>query len=335
MDRKQKNIRFVKIRGGSLCDLCEFFATFAIKICSVFREAPLRFLSPTLAAALLSIPVPRPDGFADPPEVLHKSSYVNSVPKPPDFTSAMLWGIAIADTRVPGYEKAVVEISRVQLSCHLEGKDIVLNDDTGNVRGGLYRRFPWFGTDIHDPMSVESAETPTLSHKPRQGWGNRSEERAQIVILWVGSRTDRVWHFWAASPRAQIPAESSKAVQSKFARRFRKAHSCKSAATIGAIRMLVTNRATTIMRPVPASGTSPQESDRKLNLQMFTADGVGRTLLSDAFGFALLPGSMLFSLTMDDQNCEISTHLSDMGARPTSACKIEVPCSSRSNSRSS
>jgi len=136
-------------------------------------------------------------------------------------------------------------------------------------------------------------------------------------------------------PGPKFPLESSKAVQSKFARRFRKAHSCKSAATIGAIRMLVTNRATTIMRPVPASGTSPQESDRKLNLQMFTADGLGRTLLSDAFGFALLPGSMLFSLTMDDQNCEISTHLSDMGARPTSACKIEVPCSSRSNSRSS
>ena len=122
MDRKQKNIRFVKIRGGSLCDLCEFFATFAIKICSVFREAPLRFLSPTLAAALLSIPVPRPDGFADPPEVLHKSSYVNSVPKPPDFTSAMLWGIAIADTRVPGYEKAVVEISRVNSHATWRGK---------------------------------------------------------------------------------------------------------------------------------------------------------------------------------------------------------------------
>ncbi len=182
------------------------FATFAIKICSVSREAPLRLLRPTLL--LLGIPflsLAQTDPRI-PPEVLHKSGYVNAIPKPADFTSAMLWGIAIADTRIPGNKKAVVEISRLQLSCRVEGKDIVLNDDTGNVRGGLYRRFPWFGTDIHDPMSVESAEIPTLSRNSRQGWGNRGEERAQIVILRVGSRTDRVWHFWAASPRAQIPA---------------------------------------------------------------------------------------------------------------------------------
>jgi len=74
-----------------------------------------------------------------PPEVLHKAGYVNPIPKPANFTSAMLWGIAIADTRVPGYQKARVEISQTQLACRVDGKNIVLNDDQGELRGGLYR----------------------------------------------------------------------------------------------------------------------------------------------------------------------------------------------------
>src|SRR5437867_1589840 len=82
-----------------------------------------------------------------PPEVRYKSRHVNPVPKPVNFTSAMLWGIAIADTRIAGYQNAIVAISHVQLSCRVDGKDVVLNDDRGDVRGGLYRRFPWFGTD--------------------------------------------------------------------------------------------------------------------------------------------------------------------------------------------
>ena len=79
---------------------------------------------------------------------------MNPVPPPRDFKSALLWGIAIADTRVPGYESAEVEIASTQLTCRVDGKDVILNDDTGNVRGGLYRRNPWFGTDQHDPMPV-------------------------------------------------------------------------------------------------------------------------------------------------------------------------------------
>jgi len=135
------------------------------------------------------------------------------------------------------------------------------------------------------------------------------------------------WHFWAASPRAAIPAGHLEGCTVAVSARISR----------GALLQIGfdTNPAGTITRPGLASGTSRQESGRKRNLQMFTIDGVGRTLLSDAFGFASLPDSMLFSLTMDDQNCEICTHLSDTGARPTSACKIEVPCSSRSNSRSS
>ncbi len=44
-----------------------------------------------------------------PDEVRYKSVYVNPVPNPSNFSSAMLWGIAIADTRVHGYEKAQIE----------------------------------------------------------------------------------------------------------------------------------------------------------------------------------------------------------------------------------
>jgi hypothetical protein len=90
-----------------------------------------------------------------PDEVRYKSGYINPSPKPSDFTSAMLWGIAIADTRIPGHEQAQVEIARTQLTCRAAGKDIALNDDRGDVRGGLYRRHPWFGTDAHDPKKKE------------------------------------------------------------------------------------------------------------------------------------------------------------------------------------
>jgi hypothetical protein len=128
-----------------------------------------------------------------PDEVRYKSGYINSVPKPAEFNSAMLWGIAIADTHVPGYERAQVEIAHTQLSCRVSGQnrdedeDIVLNDDCCDIRGGLYRRHPWFGTDAHDPIPL-------------------AYSREHTVILHVGTRPDRVWHFWAASPRAALPA---------------------------------------------------------------------------------------------------------------------------------
>jgi hypothetical protein len=123
-----------------------------------------------------------------PEEVSYKAGYVNPVPPPRDFKSALLWGIAIADTRVPGYESAEVEIASTQLTCRVNGKDVILNDDTGDVRGGLYRREPWFGTDQHDPM-------PATRDAPNHA-----------VVLSVGQRPDRVWHFWSASPRAALPS---------------------------------------------------------------------------------------------------------------------------------
>lgn len=123
-----------------------------------------------------------------PPEAKFKSGYVNLAGKPAEFTSAMLWGIAIADTRVPGFEKAQVEIAETRLSCRVDGREVMLNHDHGAVRGGLYRRVPWFGTDANTLLPLAYS----------------NDRRA--VVLHVGDRPDRVWHFWAASPRATVPA---------------------------------------------------------------------------------------------------------------------------------
>lgn len=121
-----------------------------------------------------------------PPEVKFKSGYVNPQGRPEGFRSAMLWGIAIADTRVPGYESATVEIAETKLTCRVDGKDVFLNEDHAKIRGGLYRRHPWFGTDVHEAMPMEIEK--------------------DAVLMRVGTRPDKVWHFWAASPRANIPA---------------------------------------------------------------------------------------------------------------------------------
>jgi hypothetical protein len=122
-----------------------------------------------------------------PDEVSYKAGYVNPLPPSSDFKSALLWGIAIADTRVPGHERAEVRIASTKLSCRIDGKDVVLNDDLGRVRGGLYRRQPWFGTDQHEDMPM-------------------TYDEQDHTILRVGSRTDRVWHFWSASRRSSLPA---------------------------------------------------------------------------------------------------------------------------------
>jgi hypothetical protein len=123
-----------------------------------------------------------------PEEVSYKAGYVNPDPKPPEFSAVLLWGIAIADTRVPGYESATVEVARTQLSCRVDDKEVVLSDDAGKVRGGLYRRNPWFGNDEHEPM-------PMMYNDPDHA-----------VVLRVGQRADRVWHFWSASPRPALPS---------------------------------------------------------------------------------------------------------------------------------
>jgi IPT/TIG domain len=138
-----------------------------------------------------------------PEDVSYKAGYVNPVPPPRDFKSAMLWGIAIADTHVPGHESAKIEVAWTQLTCRVDGKDLILNDDSGDLRGGLYRRVPWFGTDQHDPMPVTHDVWDRISDRVRPRSGSARSDR--VVILSVGQRPDRVWHFWSASPRAALP----------------------------------------------------------------------------------------------------------------------------------
>lgn len=123
-----------------------------------------------------------------PDEVSYKAGYINPEPAPAGFGSVLLWGIAIADTRVAGYESATIEITRTRLTCTVDGNEVVLNDDSGKVRGALYRRSPWFGADNeHEPM-------PTSY-----------DDASHAVVLRVGQRADRVWHFWSASPRPALP----------------------------------------------------------------------------------------------------------------------------------
>jgi hypothetical protein len=123
-----------------------------------------------------------------PDEVSYKAGYVNPHRPPAGFTSARMWGIAIADTRVPEHESAEVEVAWTRLTCRIDGKEVVLNDDVGQVSGGLYQRQPWFANDAHDPIPLTYDST---NH---------------TVGLSVGQRSDRVWHFWSPSPRATLPA---------------------------------------------------------------------------------------------------------------------------------
>ena len=129
-----------------------------------------------------------PDDPRIPEEVRFKAGYVNPVGRPADFHSVMLWGIAIADAGVAAFEVARVEVSSVELSCRADGKDSVLIHDVGRIHGGLYQRIPWFQGNQAQPMPMISDPT------------------AQSVILPVGQRVDRIWHFWSASPRPALPA---------------------------------------------------------------------------------------------------------------------------------
>src|SRR5579863_8541781 len=89
-----------------------------------------------------------------PAEVRFKTGYVNPAGRPANFHSVMLWGIAIADTRVAGYESATVEVASTKLSCRIDGEDEILIDDRGRLHGGLYRRIPWFQGNQPDPMPM-------------------------------------------------------------------------------------------------------------------------------------------------------------------------------------
>ena len=123
-----------------------------------------------------------------PSEVRFKTGYVNPVGRPANFHSVMLWGIAIADTRVAGYESATVDVATVRLSCRVDGKDVILIDDKGQIHGGLYQRVPWFQGNHSEPIPMTNNATDNA------------------VRLAVGRRADRIWHFWSTSPRPALPA---------------------------------------------------------------------------------------------------------------------------------
>ncbi len=203
----------------------------------------MRFLRPVLLLSYLSLAQTDP---RIPGEVRYKSGYINPVPKPPEFTSAMLWGIAIADTRVPGYRNARVEIAHTQLACRVDGRRIELNDDAGKIRGGLYSRHPWFATDAHDPIPLAY-----------------STDKKAAVILRVGQRPNRVWHFWSASPRASLPTSHFEGCTVKPVYEFLVAPCCKWEWTTGEIPRSDTVLAATITKRERVIGTFLQASGRR------------------------------------------------------------------------
>jgi hypothetical protein len=161
------------------------------------KPQPTIFLWICLAVAVISACAftnVAPNDPRVPDEVRYKAGYVNPLGRPADFHSVMLWGIAIADARVAGYESARVEIASVELSCRIDSqndgrnKDPVLIRDVGLIHGGLYQRIPWFSGNQPEPIPMQT------------------DASSQTVILPVGQRADRIWHFWSASPRPALPA---------------------------------------------------------------------------------------------------------------------------------
>jgi hypothetical protein len=53
-------------------------------------------------------------------------------------------------------------------------------------------------------MPLEYADIPT-SRERAEKRGTPTRLTSRVVVLPVGSKPDRVWHFWAASLRASLP----------------------------------------------------------------------------------------------------------------------------------
>jgi hypothetical protein len=72
-----------------------------------------------------------------PDEVSYKTGYVNAVAPPRDLKSGATLGNRNRRHPRPGHESAEMEIASTQLICRVDGKGVILNDNQGNVRGGL------------------------------------------------------------------------------------------------------------------------------------------------------------------------------------------------------
>jgi hypothetical protein len=189
-----------------------------------------------------------------PEEVSYKAGYVNPIPRPVGFESARLWGIAIADSRVPGSESAQVEVAWTRLSCRVDGREVVLNDDGGQVRGGLYRRQPWFVTDAHDPMPL----------------GLLIPHRAPWCCAWGSAPI--ACGISGAPRRAPLSRRAnSKAAPFGPGSGFLPAPCCRWEWTIGFPRPSRMALAGIITKPAPAIGISPLRCGRKSRSLMSAA----------------------------------------------------------------
>jgi len=69
-------------------------------------------------------------------------SLTHPISPPPCSGESLSPTLASTDMR-----KRRLKIAHTTLSGRVDGREVTLNDDRGDVRGGLYRRHPWFGTD--------------------------------------------------------------------------------------------------------------------------------------------------------------------------------------------
>jgi hypothetical protein len=153
-------------------------------------------------------------------------------------------------------------------------KDFILNHDHGDVRGGLYRRHPWFGTDAHDFI-------PLIYSGDRQGRhsARRPPSRPRLALL------ERV------SPRCPSPPELSRAAPSEPASGSLAELCCKSAWITGAIPQSAAAAAATIMKPEPVIGTSPPTTGRMQNSPTLQKQNNASLCISVSVvkGFPILP----------------------------------------------
>jgi hypothetical protein len=108
------------------------------------------------------------------------------LPAPPaGFRAAVCWMQAVQDTLGEGESR--VETDWMRLYAVVDGRDVqIANDDfqAGQVCGGLYTRYPWFGGNVQTPM--------------------RSEFLGGHLLLRPSENADKVYHWWNCE-RASLP----------------------------------------------------------------------------------------------------------------------------------
>ena len=121
-------------------------------------------------------------------------------------------------TDITACASAQVEVAWLRLSCRVDGREVDLNDDGGQVRAGLFMGQPWFGTDALDlmPLAFDLTE--------------------HAAVLREGQCPDRVWHSGAHLRAPHWRWAKSKAVPFVPGSVFLPVPCCRSAWTTGALR---------------------------------------------------------------------------------------------------